>query len=95
MVARGFFQVYDKANSWDSVCTVFFIDTTANVINYVESIYDILKPGGCWLNFGQTALSPLNCPVKVGFVIPNEQLDVPVSYAQHSGAIASYHYNCV
>ncbi|KRZ67207.1 UPF0586 protein C9orf41 [Trichinella papuae] len=87
MVARDFFPT----NSWDSVCTVFFIDTTANVINYVESIYDILKPGGCWLNFSQTALSPLNCRM----IFCNEQLDVPVSYAQHSGAIASYHYNCV
>ncbi|KRY77943.1 UPF0586 protein C9orf41 -like protein, partial [Trichinella pseudospiralis] len=111
MVAGDFLQVYDKANSWDSVCTVFFIDTTANVINYVERIYEILKPGGCWLNFGpllyhfseKGPFESIELPydvlreviVKVGFVIQNEQLDVPASYAQHPGAVASYQYSCV
>ncbi|KRY32514.1 Syntaxin-1A -like protein [Trichinella spiralis] len=98
MVAGDFLQVYDTANSWDSVCTVFFIDTTANVINYVERIYDILKPGGCWLNFGpllyhfseKGPFASIELPYDI--LRENEQLDVPASYAQHPGAVASYQY---
>lgn len=32
--------------------TCFFIDTAHNVIEYIEKIWLILKPGGYWLNMG-------------------------------------------
>ena len=38
---------------WDCVATCFFIDTAHNVIEYLEKIYHILKPGGYWINIGQ------------------------------------------
>ena len=28
------------------------MDTARNIIDYVEKIWSILKPGGYWLNFG-------------------------------------------
>lgn len=53
MVAGEFVEVYkSKLNSWNAVVTCFFIDTANNIIEYVETIYNILKPGGVWINFG-------------------------------------------
>ena len=43
------------ADSWNCVATVFFIDTAHNVIDYIEAIYKILQPGGCWINLGIVA----------------------------------------
>ncbi len=31
----------------------FFLDTAHNVIQYLEKIFFILKPGGYWINFGE------------------------------------------
>lgn len=36
--------------------TVFFMDTAHNVIDYIEAIYKILQPGGCWINLGNPNL---------------------------------------
>ncbi len=53
MVAGEFVEVYKKqTESWDSVVTCFFIDTAHNIIEYVETIYQILKKGGVWINLG-------------------------------------------
>lgn len=32
--------------------TCFFIDTANNILDYIDTIYDILKVNGCWINFG-------------------------------------------
>lgn len=37
---------------WDCVCTCFFIDTAKNIVEYIEVISNILKPGGIWINLG-------------------------------------------
>jgi hypothetical protein len=34
------------------VATCFFLDTANNVLEYVETIHEILKPGGVWINLG-------------------------------------------
>lgn len=38
---------------WDCVATCFFIDTAHNVLDYIETIWNILKPGGVWINLGK------------------------------------------
>lgn len=45
------------AESWDCVATCFFIDTAHNVLEYVETIWKILKPGGVWINLGENLCS--------------------------------------
>ena len=53
MVAGEFCQVYkDKMNFFDSIITCYFIDTANNIIEYIETIAQILKNGGLWINFG-------------------------------------------
>ena len=42
----------NKSNIFDSVVTCFFIDTANNIVEYIETIYNILKVGGLWINVG-------------------------------------------
>jgi len=53
MVAGEFCRVYkEKINFFDSIVTCYFIDTANNIIEYIETIHNILKIGGLWINFG-------------------------------------------
>ncbi len=53
MSAGDFVEVYSKqTGTFHCVMTQFFIDTAKNVIEYMEIIYNLLKPGGVWINFG-------------------------------------------
>ena len=42
----------NKSNIFDSVVTCFFIDTANNIVEYIETIHNILKVGGLWINVG-------------------------------------------
>ena len=37
---------------WDAVVTCFFLDTAPVVMEYIETIHHILRPGGIWTNIG-------------------------------------------
>ena len=53
IVPGEFCKVYkEKINYFDSIVTRYFIDTVNNIIQYIETIYNILKIGGLWINFG-------------------------------------------
>ncbi|KAK1814063.1 hypothetical protein LTR12_011581 [Friedmanniomyces endolithicus] len=39
-------------NAFDAVTTCFFIDTSSNVIDYIETVKHTLKPDGVWVNIG-------------------------------------------
>ncbi|XP_055894238.1 carnosine N-methyltransferase-like isoform X2 [Biomphalaria glabrata] len=52
MVAGDFTKIYTEPNSWNAVVTVFFLDTAHNIIEYLETIYTILVPGGYLVNLG-------------------------------------------
>ncbi|EDV21245.1 uncharacterized protein TRIADDRAFT_30505 [Trichoplax adhaerens] len=53
MCAGDFLLVYnDPGKKWDCVATCFFIDTAHSIIAYIKKIYQILKPGGYWINLG-------------------------------------------
>jgi SAM-dependent methyltransferase len=38
--------------TYDALVSHFFIDTATNILNYLETIHAMLKPGGVWINFG-------------------------------------------
>lgn len=42
----------DQEEEWDAVVTCFFMDTANNIIDYMEAIWSILKPGSYWINIG-------------------------------------------
>lgn len=60
MVAGSFTEIFNshqqqqhKNDQFDCIVTCFFLDTAQNIINYVETIDNILKSdGGLWINFG-------------------------------------------
>uniref|UniRef100_A0A0N4WAS9 carnosine N-methyltransferase n=1 Tax=Haemonchus placei TaxID=6290 RepID=A0A0N4WAS9_HAEPC len=53
MIAGDFLEItQSRSSQFDCVVTAWFIDTAKNVIDYIETIYRILKPGGTWVNVG-------------------------------------------
>lgn len=41
-----------QKEQFDCVATCYFIDTATNVLDYMECIQHVLKPGGLWVNLG-------------------------------------------
>ena len=55
MNAGEFVAIYhepDMAESFHVVAAPFFLDTAHNAIEYMETIWFALKPGGVWVNIG-------------------------------------------
>lgn len=55
MSTGDFCIVYNQPEScdaFDSIATVFFIDTAPNLIRYIEAVRNCLKSGGIWINLG-------------------------------------------
>mgnify|MGYP000359393137 CR=1 FL=1 len=50
--------VGNSPNAWDVFVTCFFLDTAPNVIEYIETIWRILKPGGVWVRTTMTCDAP-------------------------------------
>ena len=41
-----------KKDIYDCIITLFFIDVSKNIVEYVEIMHDLLKKGGVWINLG-------------------------------------------
>jgi hypothetical protein len=41
-----------QLQGYHNVTTLFFIDTSLNVIETIEHIFELLRPGGTWINLG-------------------------------------------
>lgn len=53
MATGEFLRVYeDSMEDWDAMVTCFFIDTAHNILEYIEKIWIMLKPGAVWVNIG-------------------------------------------
>ena len=55
MTAADFMVLYSEAaqrEAFDAVVTVFFIDTAPNLMRYIKTIHNCLKPGGVFVNTG-------------------------------------------
>ncbi|XP_056146449.1 carnosine N-methyltransferase isoform X1 [Lampris incognitus] len=111
MVAGDFLEVYTEPESWDCVATCFFIDTAHNVLDYVETIWKILKPGGVWVNLGpllyhfENMANELSVElsyedireaiIKYGFHIEVERESVQTTYTENDRSMLKYVYDCV
>ncbi|XP_048750609.2 carnosine N-methyltransferase-like [Ostrea edulis] len=108
MAAGDFLEVYQTPDVYDCVATVFFLDTAHNVISYIETIYNILKPGGYWVNLGPllyhyadienessielSAEEVLRVVEKVGFVIKKDAKEISSTYTQNPVSMLQYRY---
>jgi carnosine N-methyltransferase len=54
LMVEGDFTTGFKNHSghYDVVMTYFFIDTARNLMSYLDTIRDVLKQGGVWINLG-------------------------------------------
>ncbi|XP_026796038.3 carnosine N-methyltransferase isoform X1 [Pangasianodon hypophthalmus] len=111
MTAGDFLEVYTDPNTWDCVATCFFIDTAHNVIEYIETIWNILKPGGVWINLGpllyhfENMANELSIElsyeeikdaiVKCGFHLEVERESVLTTYTENERSMLKYLYDCV
>lgn len=111
MVAGDFLEVYQDKNTWDCVATCFFIDCAKNVAEFIETIYNILKPGGIWINIGPLLYHysdiPGECSIEpsfedikivisaVGFEFMTCETGVATSYAQNPRAMMKNVYESV
>ncbi|KAI0820975.1 N2227-like protein-domain-containing protein [Irpex lacteus] len=52
-LVEGDFLAHPRpGDGYDYIVTLFFIDTSMNVISTLEQIYSLLRPGGQWINLG-------------------------------------------
>lgn len=49
---EGDFLAHGSDHEYDFVVTLFFIDTSLNIISTLQHIHKLLKPGGTWVNLG-------------------------------------------
>ncbi|XP_020278481.1 carnosine N-methyltransferase isoform X2 [Pseudomyrmex gracilis] len=111
MTAGDFLEVYTESNIWDCVATCFFIDCANNVVQFIEAIYKILKPGGVWINLGpllyhfsdlpnEESIEPSYEVIRqvilgFGFQLENEKVQVKTRYAQNIKSMLQCEYNSV
>jgi len=114
MTAGDFLEVYsaeDYRSSKDVVVTSFFLDTARNVLDYIELIHQILKPGGHWINLGPLLYHYADVPGELsieppydivrklilssGFEYQREQTDIKAKYCQNPKSMLQYKYNCI
>ena len=59
LVEGDFLDMFPRDGEFDAVVTLFFIDISNNVVDFLSNIHRLLKPGGVWINLGRTLLSSL------------------------------------
>lgn len=111
MAAGDFLNVYTTANEWNCVASCFFIDCAPNVIEYIENIFNILKPGGLWINLGpllyhysdlttEDSIEPpydilIDIIKDVGFIILKEKTGIKTKYTQNPNSMLQHEYESV
>ncbi|XP_016050620.2 carnosine N-methyltransferase [Erinaceus europaeus] len=111
MTAGDFQEIYSECSTWDCIATCFFIDTAHNVIDYIDTIWRILKPGGIWINLGpllyhfENLANELsielsyedikNVVLQYGFQVEVEKESVLSTYTVNDLSMMKYYYECV
>ncbi|CAN9246899.1 unnamed protein product [Alternaria alternata] len=52
LVEGDFLDMFPQDGEFDAVVTLFFIDISKNVVDFLGNIHRLLKPGGLWINLG-------------------------------------------
>ena len=111
MVAGEFCRVYkDKINFFDSIVTCYFIDTANNIIEYIETIHNITKIGGLWINFGPLLYHYTDNPNEVSIELPWEEIkkiiigfgfefkkieEIQTTYSSNKDSMMQRIYKCI
>ncbi|OTF70400.1 N2227-like protein [Euroglyphus maynei] len=111
MVAGSFTEIFNQhRNQFDCVVTCFFLDTAQNIVSYIETICNILKPGGIWINFGpllyhyadmtECSIEPSYEIVKeiiesFNFKFLKEKTNQTCYYTKNPNSMVSYQYHSI
>lgn len=111
MAAGDFLEIYTTEAAWDCIATCFFIDCANNIVSFIETIYNILKPGGYWVNLGpllyhfadqpgEPSIEPSFEEVKaiavgLGFELTVEDMGLHTAYTQNTQSMLRYEYRSV
>ncbi|KAF2416956.1 N2227-domain-containing protein [Tothia fuscella] len=53
LVEGDFVSVFENSTGqFDTIVTLFFFDTAQNLLDYLDVIHRLLRPGGVWINLG-------------------------------------------
>jgi carnosine N-methyltransferase len=69
-----FLEVFSDGEQFDAVVSVFFLDTAKNPVAYIRAMYNLLKPGGVWINFGPLLYHYADMPENDSVEIPFDKL---------------------
>ncbi|KRY50660.1 AP-2 complex subunit sigma [Trichinella britovi] len=105
LVAGDFLNLYaDEHETYDIICTVRYINHPKKIRDYVEKIYDLLKPGAVWINMGPMLFrgrnedSSVRVPPyelvrlhiqELGFHFEKEQLGIPINITYYNQSMLS------
>ncbi|KRY73472.1 AP-2 complex subunit sigma [Trichinella pseudospiralis] len=105
LVAGDLLNLYaDENETYDIICTVRYINHPKNIRDYVEKVYDLLKPGAVWINMGPMLYRDRNEDSNVrvppyelvrlhiqelGFHFEKEQLGIPVNITYYNQSMLS------
>lgn len=111
MNAGSYIEIYNEPDKWDCIASCFFLDTANNVIDYIETTWNILKPGGFWINLGPLLYHHADVPnedsiepsyedireiiIKFGFNLLREELNLSTPYSQNPRSMMCYEYKSV
>lgn len=62
LVEGDFLEMLPNDGEFDAVVTLFFIDISKSVIDFLSNIHRLLKPDGVWINLGRMLPSGLSFP---------------------------------
>ncbi|KRX19350.1 UPF0586 protein C9orf41 -like protein [Trichinella nelsoni] len=105
LVAGDFLNLYvDEHETYDIICTVRYINHPKKIRDYVEKVYDLLKPGAVWINMGPMLFHGRNEDSNVrvppyelvrlhiqelGFHFEKEQLGIPINITYYNQSMLS------
>lgn len=111
MAAGNFTEIYTTPDYWDCIATCFFIDTANNIVSYIETIWNVLKPGGYWINMGpllyhfsdipnEESIEPSYEEIRTimksfGFHLLKEETGIRTPYTQNPLSMMYYEYRSV
>ncbi|KAI0060045.1 N2227-domain-containing protein [Artomyces pyxidatus] len=52
LIEGNFLTKFPQSEQYDAVVSLFFIDVSENVVDFLANIHRLLKPGGLWVNLG-------------------------------------------
>ncbi|BGP46986.1 hypothetical protein JCM10450v2_002838 [Rhodotorula kratochvilovae] len=104
-VPGDFRELFRAEGTYDAVVTLFFIDTASNLLDYLETIFRTLKPGGVWINegpllyYGNPGMElPLEDVVRaaelVGFEVEKRDELREVRYTADELGMYTFAYDC-